>query len=121
MSSIVKKAAGAAFAALTFGLAITATATPSTAQGWRGGGGWHGGGYWRGGRWYGGWGGPFAAGVIGGLAVGALAGAAYPYGPYPYGPYPYGPYYGRGCYMQNQPAYDAWGNFVGYQAVQACY
>lgn len=116
MSDIVKKAAGMAFAALTLGLAITATATPSEAAGWRGGhwagaGGWRG-GYWRGGRWYGyGWGGPFAAGVIGGLAAGAIAASAYPYYGYGYG----------GCYMQNQPAYDGWGNFVGYQAVQVCY
>lgn len=118
MSSNGKKAAGAALAVLMFGLAIVAEATPASAQ-WRGGwhgGGWHGGGwrggYWRGGRWYGsGWGGPFAAGVVGGLAVGAIAASAYPY---------YGPGYG-GCVVQNQPAYDAWGNFVGYQAVQACY
>lgn len=119
MSSIVRKAAGAALAAVIFGIAVTATATPSAAQGWRGGrGGWHGagwhGGYWRGGRGYG-WGGPFAAGVVGGLAVGAVAASAYPYGSY------YGPAYGGGCSMQNQPSYDPWGNFVGYQAVYVCY
>ena len=49
--------------------------------------------------------------MIGGLALGALAGSAYAYGP---------AYYGR-CYWQNQPAYDAWGNFAGYQPVQVCY
>ena len=65
---------------------------------------------WRG-YWGGGWGGPVAAGVIGGLALGALAGSAYAYGP---------AYYGR-CYWQNQPAYDGWGNFAGYQPVQVCY
>ncbi len=120
MSSIVKRAAGAAFAALIFTVAVTTASPPAAAQGWRGGwhgGGWHGagwrGGYWRGGPRYG-WGGPFAAGVIGGLAVGAVAASAYPYGPY------YGPAYGA-CGMQNQPTYDAWGNFVGYQAVYACY
>ncbi|WP_051952967.1 hypothetical protein [Methylocapsa aurea] len=128
MTSIGKKAA-AAFTALALGLAVTVAATPSQAQGWHGGrhggyggwhgghGGWHGGGgYWRGGRWYGGgynWGAPVAAGILGGLALGAVAGAAYPYGGY-------APAYG-GCYMQNQPAYDGWGNFVGYRPVRVCY
>jgi hypothetical protein len=124
----LRKAAIGAVAALTLGAGVTATATPSLAQGWHGhswhGGGWRGGGrggYWRGGRGYGwgggyyggGWGAPVAAGVIGGLALGALAGSAYGYGPAYYG-------YGR-CYWQNQPAYDAWGNFSGYQPVQVCY
>ena len=137
MTSIRSKGAVAAFAALTLGLAVATTATPVAAQaryhgGGYHGGGWHGGayrggggygrgyhgggGYWRGGRWYGGgygWGAPVAAGVIGGLALGALAGSAYPYGAY-------APAYG-GCYLQNQPAYDAWGNFVGYQPVRVCY
>lgn len=126
MTSMLRKAAIGAVAAMSLGLGVTTTATPSAAQGWhgRGGhgggpGGWHGrgwhggGGYWRGGRWYGGgggWGGPVAAGVLGGLALGALAGSAYSYGP---------GYY-DGCYMQNRPVYDGWGNFVGYQPVQVC-
>jgi hypothetical protein len=109
MTSMLRKAAISAIAALTLGAGITATATPSMAAGWRGHR-WHG-GYWRGGRWYGGgWGGPVAAGVLGGLALGALAGSAYAYGP---------GYYGR-CYVQSQPAYDGWGNFAGYQPVQVC-
>jgi hypothetical protein len=123
MTSLLRKAAIGAVAALTLGAGVTSTATPSRAQGWHGHG-WHRGGhggYWRGGRGYGwrggyyggGWGGPVAAGVIGGLALGALAGSAYAYGPAYYG-------YG-GCYWQNQPAYDAWGNFSGYQPVQVCY
>jgi hypothetical protein len=49
--------------------------------------------------------------VLGGLALGALAGSAYAYGP---------AYYG-GCNWQNQPAYDGWGNFFGYQPIQVCY
>jgi hypothetical protein len=69
-------------------------------------------GYGYGPGWYGGgWGGPVAAGILGGLALGALAGSAYAYGP---------AYYGR-CYWQSQPAYDAWGNFAGYQPIQVCY
>jgi hypothetical protein len=52
--------------------------------------------------------------VIGGLALGALGSAAYPY--YGAGYNGYG-----GCYIQNQPAYDSWGTFVGYQNVQVCY
>ena len=99
MTSMLRKGAIGAIAALTLGASITAT--PSAAQGWHGygwHGGWHGGGWGRhrgywGGGW--GWGGPVAAGVIGGLALGALAGSAYAYGP---------GYYGR-CYVQNRPAY----------------
>jgi len=60
MTSMLRKAAISAVAALTLGAGVTTTATPSMAQGWQGhgwhGGGWRG-GYWRGGRWYGGgWG-----------------------------------------------------------------
>ena len=87
MTSMLRKAAIGAVATLTLGAGVTATATPSIAQGWHGdgwhGGGWYGGrGYgWGGGYYGGGWGGPVAAGVIGGLALGALAGSAYAYGP----------------------------------------
>jgi hypothetical protein len=112
--TMLRKATIGAVAALTLGAGVTATATPSMAQGWHGGG-WYGGrGYgWGGGYYGGGWGGPVAAGVvIGGLALGAFAGSAYAYGP--------AYYYGR-CYWQNQVAYDAWGNFSGYQPVQVCY
>jgi hypothetical protein len=56
--------------------------------------------------------------VAGGLALGSLAAsAAYPGGYYPYGGY-YGP---AGCYLQRQPAYDEWGQFVGYRPVRVCY
>ncbi|MEJ0096136.1 MAG: hypothetical protein WDN46_22805 [Methylocella sp.] len=122
MISNLKKGAIATVAAASLGLASAATATPAAAAAFHGGfhgGGWHGGGwrgagwhggYWRGGRWYGGgWGVPLAAG----LAVGALAGAA----AYPY--YGYGAY--GGCYVQNQPTYDGWGRFVGYQPARVCY
>ena len=66
MTTKLRKAAISTIA-VTLGAGVTATATPSAAQGWHGHGwhgpGWHGGGlhggYWRGGRWYGGgWGGP---------------------------------------------------------------
>lgn len=116
MTTTLRKAAIGALAALTLGGGIMATATPSVAQGWRGGGyRWHT-GYWRpgygwGGGW--GWGAPvITAGVVGGLALGALAGSAYAYGPV---------YYGGGCYWQNRPVYDSWGNFAGYSPVQVCY
>ncbi len=109
MTSKLKKAAIGALAALTLGAGVTAAATPSAAQGWRSGYRWHA-GYWRGG--YYGWGAaPVVAGVIGGLALGALAAV----------PYAYGPAYYGGCYWQNRPVYDAWGNFAGYAPVQACY
>jgi hypothetical protein len=115
MTSRLRKAAIGALAALTMGTGFTVTATPLAAQGWRGGYRWHA-GYWhRGYGWYGGyygWGGPVAAGILGGLALGALAGSAYAYGP---------AYYGSGCYWQNRPVYDSWGNFAGYAPVQVCY
>jgi hypothetical protein len=126
MTGTLKKSAIAAVTALALTLGVTATSTPAAAFGrWGGGGwggGWHGGGwgggwrggYWRGGGWGwgGGWGGPLAAGLIGGLAVGAIAGSAYPYGAY-------GGY--GGCYLQSQPVYNGWGQFVGYRPVRVCY
>ncbi len=93
-------------AALTLG-ATALSATPASAQ-WRHHGGWGGGGWHRGG---GGWGAPAAAGIVGGLALGAIAAGAASGG--------YGG--GYGC-VANQPVYDDWGNFVGYQRVRvACY
>jgi hypothetical protein len=60
MTSKLRKAAIGALAALTLGADVTATVTPSAAQGWRSGHRWHA-GYWRGG--YYGWG---AAPVVAG-------------------------------------------------------
>jgi hypothetical protein len=91
---------------------------PGIGGGWHGGGwhggGWHGGGWrgggWRGGGWSGGYGGGWGPavglGIAGGLAAGALAGSYY-----------YG--YGDNC-IQYQPAYDAYGNYVGTQPVNVC-
>lgn len=113
MSSSIKKALIGGLAALTFGLAVAETSTPAMAWGRGGGwhGGWHGGGWgWRGRGW--GWG-----GVGAGLALGAVAaGAAYGY---PYYGYGY-PYYGYGGCWQQQPVYDAYGNFRGYRPVAVC-
>jgi hypothetical protein len=65
----------------------------------------------------GGWGGPFAAGVIGGAAVGALvAGAAAQ--PYYYGPPPVA--YAPACWYTRRASYDYYGRFVGYQRVRVC-
>lgn len=94
--SRLKKGAIVAVSTLALALpAATFVTAPAAAQGWHGGG----------------WGGPAAAGLIGGLAVGALAASAYPYG--------YGGY--GGCYVQNQPAYDGYGFFLGYRPVRVCY
>jgi hypothetical protein len=103
--------------ALALGATVLATATPASAD-WRGNRrhGGHGGGH----------GGAIAAGIIGGLALGALAaGAARAdtrrsyYAPAPaYAPiesYSYG-----GCYDIEKPAYNRWGQFMGYRLVTVC-
>jgi hypothetical protein len=84
------------FVATTFA-AMIATASPALAGGWN----HH-------------WNGPVAAGVIGGLALGAIASGAYG-GPAYYD----APVYSN-CYLVKQPAYDYWGNFVGYRRVRIC-
>jgi hypothetical protein len=115
----IRKAIAGGLAALTLGVTVAATATPADAQWRRGGwgGGW--GGYhrgWGGGGWGGGWGGPLAAGAIGGLALGAIAAGA---GAGGWGGGWGG--YGYSC-IANQPVYDSWGNFIGYQRVRTvCY
>ena len=125
----VSKTIVAGISALAMAAAVVLPATPAAAQwrgGWHGGGwhggwgGWHGGGwggrgvwhggYWRGGHWYGGWWGPA-------VAAGVLAGAAIATAPY-WGGYGYG-YGGGGCW-QYRPTYDAYGNFLGQQAVNVC-
>jgi hypothetical protein len=95
MSTLAKKTTVGALTALLFGFGVAAS-TPAAAQ------------------WRGGWGAPFAAGVLGGAAVGALAARPYYY------PYP-APAYAPGCYWQRQPTYDPYGNFAGYRRVQVCY
>jgi hypothetical protein len=63
-----------------------------------------------------------AAGIIGGLAAGALIGGmvAQP-GPGPgYDDGPPGPDPGYGCGYSQQPVYDQWGRFAGYQPVPDC-
>ncbi len=85
---------------------VAAAPTESLAQGYRR---YHGHGYGR----HGGAaaGAAVAAGILGALAFGALAASAYPQGPgYP-----------RRCAVRQQPTYDSWGQFMGYQPVQVCY
>ena len=117
MTTILKRTISGALAAATLGL--TVAATPASAGYWGPGWGWH---------HHGGWGGgAVAAGVIGGLALGAIAAnSAYPggYGGYG-GYYPAYPAYGYGgyggCYIQRQPVYDPYGNFIGYHRVRFCH
>lgn len=105
-----RKILTAGMAALTLGATIAA-ATPADAFGRRGFGGapgFHGGYAYRGGWGHRGWGGPgpWVAGAIGGLALGAVAAGAYN---------------NYGC-VANQPVYDDWGQFIGYQRVRVpCY
>jgi hypothetical protein len=116
MRNTMSKAIIAGLAALSLGASALATADPASAA-WRGGGrmgAWHGG--WRGGGWHGGgWhgGGWWGPAIVGGLAASALLAAPYAYG------YGYGYPYGGSCYSY-QPMYDAYGNFIGNQAVQVC-
>jgi hypothetical protein len=82
-------------AASTLGVTIASTSTPASAQG----------GF--------GWG--LGAGLLGGFAIGALATRPYYPPPYAYGPYP-----PPGCYVQQRPVYDPYGNFAGYRPVRIC-
>ena len=106
-----RKIITAGMAALTLGAVVAATATPADAfgrQGWGGRGGYAYGGGW-GHRGWGGGAGPWVAGAIGGLALGAVAAGAYNG-------------YGGGYCVANQPVYDDWGQFIGYQRVSVpCY
>ncbi len=111
-----RKALTGTITALVLGATVIASATPASAD-WRGHR-QHGGGH-RGGN-----GGAIAAGIIGGLALGALAASAARadtrrsyYAPAPaYAPsYSYG-----GCYDIEKPAYNRWGQFLGYRIVTVC-
>lgn len=116
MRPSLTKIAAVSLTALALGLGTVAMTTPASAAMWHGGGGWHGGGWhgggWHGGGWRGGWRGPgWGAGA---LAAGAIAGAALA------APYYYGGYDGYGSCVSYQPMYDAYGNYVGQQAVNVC-
>lgn len=112
MRASMTKAVAVSLTALALGVATIGVSTPASAAMWHGGGHWHGGGGWHGGGWHGGWhrGGwgwaPFAFGALAGAALAA--------------PYYYGGYYGYGSCVRYQPMYDAWGNYVGQQAVNVC-
>lgn len=97
------------------GMLTVALLSNTPANAW-GRGGWGYGGY--GGWGYGGYGygAAIAGAAVAGLALGAIAASAtpYPYG-YGYNYYSYGP--PRLCIV-NQPVYDGWGNFAGYQRVR---
>ena len=104
--TLVKKSLTAGLAAVTLAGSLAASSAPAAAWGHRG------------------WGGPFAAGVIGGLATGAIIGSvarpAYGYG-YGYPAYGYGPepVYDP-CYVTRRPVYDGYGDFAGYRRVRVC-
>jgi hypothetical protein len=141
----ISKTIVAGISALAMTAAVVLPTTPASAGGWRmGGGGWHGGGWgggWHGGGWHGGgWGGGWHGGGWAGrgvwhpgywhggywnngwwgpaVAAGVLTGAAIATYPYWGGGYGYG-YGGGGCW-QYRPTYDAYGNFLGQQAVNVC-
>jgi hypothetical protein len=103
--SIIKKSIVGCVVAATLASGVIAATGPAEA-GYRGG-----------------WGGPLAAGVIGGLAMGAIIGGAtrpaygYGYAPaYGYEPVPaYSP-----CYRSRTPVYDAYGDFAGYRSIRVC-
>jgi hypothetical protein len=111
----IRKALTGTITALVLGATVITSATPASAD-------------WRGHRRHGGHGGgkgaAIAAGIIGGLALGALAaGAARAdtrrsyYAPAP----AYAPSYSfGGCYDIEKPAYNRWGQFLGYRLVTVC-
>lgn len=108
--SMLRKTVTASLAALTVGATLCSASAPAAA--------WH----------RGGWGGPAAAGLLGGFAAGAILGSAtrpHGYG-YGYG-YGYGPAYSYGpepvydsCYLARRPVFDAYGEFSGYRRVRVC-
>jgi hypothetical protein len=73
-------------------------ASPASAAGWKGG--HHHGGYG---------GGAAAAGVLGVLALGAIAASAAAASAEP-----------TNCVIEKRPAYNAYGNFVGYKKIRVC-
>lgn len=107
---MLKKGMTVGLAALTVATGMAASATPAAARG--------------------GWGGPVAAGVIGGLAAGAILGSAsrHSYGYGGYGGYGYGGYgYGNApapvydvCHRERRPVYDVYGEFAGYRLIRVC-
>jgi hypothetical protein len=117
----MRKILTAALAALTLGGAVTATATPAAAEGWRGGG-WHGGG-WRGGGWRGGDAGlAIGAGLLG-LAVGATLAEPHYYGPRGYYGPPPGYYAGPGYgYYGGCRVHYRWDPYAyRYIPIERCY
>jgi hypothetical protein len=94
-SQSVNKIVAIVLAAATFGVGVAATATPAAA--------------WE--HHHGGWGGPVAGGIIGGLALGALASSAAA---------PRGYYVEGGCWFERQPVVNRWGDVVGYRRVRVC-
>jgi hypothetical protein len=100
MRASFKKIVAGSVAALVFAVALTASATPASAWGYRYGG------YWG----HSGWGPAVGLGILGGVAAGAIIASQGPY----YGP---GPYYG--C-TRMRPIYDAYGHYIGRQPVNVC-
>ncbi|MBN9080423.1 MAG: hypothetical protein J0I16_02920 [Rhizobiales bacterium] len=105
MRTIIRKTAMAAVAALALGSAMVASTTADA--GWRGRG----------------WGAPVAAGIIGGLALGAIAAQAAQ--PRYYSEPSYPAYYPVAepqayCYVDRRPAYNAYGDFIGWRPVRVC-
>jgi len=106
MRASLKKTITGAMAAVVLALGVTASATPASAWGCRGGGCW----------------GPAVGLGIAGLAAGAIIASQRPYG-YP-GYYGYRGYYGYAGYddcTRWRPTYDAWGRYVGRRPVNVCY
>lgn len=66
----------------------------------------------------GGWGGPAAVGIIGGLALGAILSQNQSYYGNSYYNNSYA--YGGGCYLEQRAFYNHWHQFVGYRNVRVC-
>lgn len=90
-SACTRKMLTGAAAAATLALGIAGTTTPAAA--------WH--------HHHRGWGGPVAAGVIGGLALGALAASARPVA-------------SSDCWVERRRVYNERGRFLGHRRIQVC-
>ncbi|HVB90287.1 MAG TPA: hypothetical protein VND97_08815 [Beijerinckiaceae bacterium] len=102
MTSLSRKTLSAALASATLTIFFAASAAPASAR-WRDDDGW---------------GGPAAAGLIGGLALGAIVGSAA--SAPSYGPVYDEPAYPASCWIERRPIIGRFGQTIGYRRFRVC-